>query len=84
MFRRQANRADRQRLNEGLEIEAPLLLPNDQSHSRIAAQQVHKYLFLYLVSHQETGMNHADLQNISEIIKILNCLFQGITPESEK
>jgi hypothetical protein len=84
MLRRQANRTYRQRRDESLKIEAPLLLPNDKSHSRGAAQQVHQYLPLYLVSHQETGMNHADLQNISEIIKILNCLFQGITPESEK
>jgi len=29
-------------------------------------------------------MSHADLQNISEIIKILNQVFQGLIPESEK
>ena len=30
------------------------------------------------VSHQESGMTPADLQNISEVIKFLNGLFQGV------
>jgi len=34
----------------------------------------------YEVNFQETGMNHAELQNISEIIKFLNSIFQGHLP----
>ena len=29
-------------------------------------------------------MKHAELQNISEIIKFLNAIFQGLLPESDK
>ncbi len=29
-------------------------------------------------------MSHAELQNISEIIKFLNSIFQGLLPESDK
>jgi hypothetical protein len=29
-------------------------------------------------------MTEADLQNISEIIKIINYLFQGLMPEGDK
>jgi hypothetical protein len=41
-------------------------------------------LLLTQVSHQESGMTPADLQNISEVIKFLNGLFQGIIIESDK
>jgi len=35
-------------------------------------------ILLTQVSHQESGMTPADLQNISEVIKFLNGLFQGV------
>ena len=41
-------------------------------------------IILTQVSHQESGMTPADLQNISEVIKFLNGLFQGVIIESDK
>ncbi len=36
---------------------------------------------LNIVAHSDTGMTNADLQNISEIIRILSSIFQGQDPD---
>ena len=37
-----------------------------------------------IVSHEDTGMSPADLQNITEIFRIMSNIFQGKMPEGEK
>lgn len=41
-------------------------------------------VWVNLVSHEDTGMRPADLQNITEIIKIITQIFQGYLPEGDK
>lgn len=41
-------------------------------------------IYLILVSHEDSGMKPADLQNITEIIKIITQIFQGHLPEGDK
>lgn len=35
---------------------------------------------LKVVAHEDVGMTNADLQNISEIIRIISSIFQGQDP----
>lgn len=39
---------------------------------------------IYSVSHEDKGMKPADLQNITEIIKIVTQIFQAQLPKGEK
>jgi ribosomal protein S15P/S13E len=38
----------------------------------------------FTISHEDTGMSPADLQNITEILRIMSNVFQAQLPEGEK